>query len=903
MSAPAQQRLAADPNVVRAGINALFGHATDDWLGASAAFNGTLTNRFYPVNPDGIEAAVQQIMAWDKRSPQGIYLQSTLLGEHPAAGKRGGEAAVKTLTHFWVDGDYGTDGHKPGLDDLPHPPDGETVLQILRDSPLPTPTGYGRSGGGINGNWMLAEPYVITDDEDRARIKTLTVGVQKIAGAAAYRAGYTWDIEVGNLDRLMRAIGTVRRKVDCPERPTSFGSDDGGLFELSDIEKIVAEFLPDAEAILAQAAKEKQERRAKRLGYAVPPPRPPRSDRPAMHSGDGPLDVIADLMTFADVLLPHGWTFQGTHSDGREAWLRPTAGGDRASSPYSLLCDDHVAINWSDRADLPVGPQQRGYKLTVGRVYACLNYNGNVSEAATDIMRAAGGRTTTGAAGSLSAAVLDEVKRRCLTTHDEAAELRAMIADDNGQGVDWSDTQDATPEAPAGTPTEPVDRLPETFWSATTVLAQIRQMARARRACPDAVAHAVLARTAAMAGPTVRVDNGIHRPATLGWFCGLFGPPGSGKGQAEDAAEELTPFPFIDLAEIDISTGQGLIAAYLDLDTDPNDMEGKKKILVQKRTRGYALATEGSVLDAMAQMSAAATLNGVLCKAWMSERQGTSNAEVERRRALPKGSYTLSMSLGVQEEPAAKLLEMGSIGLPQRLAWAHATLGPDTPKQRPATTGCITVTTGAEGVPVTTWVSTLRDVTIPVPEHVTQELDELALEISFGRGAEFPLDTHEPLWRLKCAALLALLHGRTAITTEDWGLAAVMWRTSTKVRDNVQAAAKRRTQAEQDARRAEAVLTAVESQAAVYETVNGAHPAVVNVAKRAYRYLTRHGGEIPARDVNRNCVAPKDRAQYRSSGEDGSLWTAALNYASEHGWLVQLDGGLLTAGSTAPEQT
>lgn len=449
----------------------------------------------------------------------------------------------------------------------------------------------------------------------------------------------------------------------------------------------------------------------------------------------------------------------------------------------------------------------------------------------------------------------------------------------------------------------PEDRLPGTFWNATPPLRQTQQMARSRRTSPDAVVHASLARIGALVDPTVRVDSGIHQPATLGWYCGLFGPSGAGKGQAEKTARELTPFPTVDLAYIDISTGQGIIAAYLELEADPEDDSGKKKILVQKRTRGYALATEGSVLDGMAQMSAAATLNAVLCKAWMSERQGTSNAEVERRRALAEDSYTLSMSLGVQEEPAAKLLEMGSIGLPQRLAWAHATLGPDTPKQRPATTGPVMVATADGGeMPVTTWVSGLRNVTMPVPEHVTEELDQLALEISFGRGIEAPLDTHEPLWRLKCAALLALLHGRTSVTTEDWDLAQVMWQTSRNVRDRVQDAARRRTQAELDARRAEAVLTAVESQAAVYETVNGVHPSVVNVAKRAHRYLVRHGGEVPVRDVNRACVAKADRERYRASGADDPLWPAALRYGLERGWLVALgDGAVLTAGSVVPE--
>lgn len=492
-----------------------------------------------------------------------------------------------------------------------------------------------------------------------------------------------------------------------------------------------------------------------------------------------------------------------------------------------------------------------------------------------------------------------------VSRRDEAAELRALIDPDAEDGINWSDLEGGDPEPgdAADASAEPDDRLPDAFWTATPTLSQIRQMARARRTSPDAVLHALLARVAAMADPTVRAASGIHPPATLCWYCGLFGPPGSGKGNAEGTAEELAPFPDTDLAHIDISTGQGIIASYLELQSDPEDDKGKKKILVQCTSRGYALATEGSVLDAMAQMSVGATLNGVLCKAWMSERQGTSNADLERRRALPKGSYTLSMSLGVQEEPAARLLEMGSIGLPQRLAWAHSRLSRDTPRERPAETGPVTVTTQhGEDVPVTTWVSTLRNVTIRVPARVTQELDDLALEIAFGRGEEFPLDTHEPLWRLKCAALLALLHGRTAVTDADWDLAAGMWRVSTKVRDSVQEAARRRLRAQREARVAEAVQTAVESQSAVYEAMHGTHPTVVNVAKRAYRYLTRRGEEVPVRDVNRSTVKKADRDRYRSSGEDGSVWVAALQFGCEQGWLAQLDdGALLVAGAVAPE--
>lgn len=888
-----QQPLTADPTVVRDWLTHLYG-GCPGFLSICSDKDGWVGRRFATDEP-GIEAAVQYVSTRDRRKAMGVYAQSTTLREHPEEGLRGGEELAYGVTHLWADGDYGSIGHKPGPDDLPAPPDADAVAKVVAESGLPTPSGWAHTGGGYNPIWQLAENYLIHDEDDRARVKEVTTGVQVILTAEAYRHGWSWDVEVGNLDRLMKIPGTVNRKEGL-ERPATIGSGTGEVFGLAELAERVAELAPAARELLEQATREKQERRAQRTGAPVPPP---QRERPAgLHSGDGPLDVLADTLTFRDLLEPEGWTYVGQSGEWQQ-WLRPTASGDAPSSAYSLKCNDHVAVNWSERSDLPVGALPRGQKLTVGTLYAHLHYAGNTSETARDIMRAAAEKPARGHAGRLPAPVLAEVKRRCLDDESKRATATPQAPAEDP----WDGPQDEPPEGTDETPDAPEDRLPDTFWNTTPTLEQIQQMARARRTSPDAVIHASLARTAAMADPTVRVDSGIHQPATLGWYCGLFGPSGAGKGQAENTAEELTPFPNLNLAYIDISTGQGVIAAYLDLDVDPEDGDGKKKVLVQTRSRGYALATEGSVLDAMAQMSAAATLNGVLCKAWMSERQGTSNAEVERRRVLPKGSYALSMSLGVQEEPAAKLLEMGSIGLPQRLAWAHATLGPDTPKRRPATTGPVMVPTREGGeTPVTTWVSGLRNVTILVPERVTEELDELALEISFGRGAEAPLDTHEPLWRLKCAALLALLHGRTKVTDQDWDMARVMWQTSRSVRDRVQEAAKRRTQAEVEARRAEAVQTAVESQTAVYEVVNGVHPSVENVAKRAHRYLTRHGGEVPVRDVNRACVAKTDREKYRASGEGGSVWTAALQYGCEQGWLVPLQGGLLAAGSVAPEQ-
>lgn len=350
-----QPPLAADPETIRAWFDTAFAHA-DGELSIAAGFGGKLEYGFFPTTDEGRAAAVQYALKLDRRKPQGIYFQSTTVAVRPSKG-RGGEAAAHGLTHLWADGDYGTLGHKPSLDDLPAPPDAEAVAKVVAESPLPEPTGWTESGGGYNPVWLLDEAFTIESDDDRARVKDLTVGVQAILGAQAYQYGWSWDTEVSNLDRLMKLPGTVNRKENCPERMAKIGPGSGVLYSLAELAALITEHAPAALEVLELANREKQERKAHRKGE---PLAPPRSERPAgLHTGDGPLDVLADMLTFREILEPEGWTY-ARHSGGWEQWLRPTASGDAPSSAYSLKCNDHVAVNWSERSDLPVGRSREG---------------------------------------------------------------------------------------------------------------------------------------------------------------------------------------------------------------------------------------------------------------------------------------------------------------------------------------------------------------------------------------------------------------------------------------------------------------------------------------------------------------------------------------------------------------
>jgi hypothetical protein len=401
----------ADANVMRTWLELLYEGVPgliSVWSDVDKA------GRRFPTDAQGIEAAVEHAMGLDRRRPQGVYAQVTTLREHPPEGKRGGEDLAHGLAHLWADGDFGTIGHKPGPDDLPAPPDADAVAEVVAQSRLPEPSGWAHSGGGYNPVWMLTTPSLIDSDADRARIKKLTTGWQSILAAQAYRRGWSWDSEVGNLDRLMRLPGTINRKEEH-ERLASIGPGADTRYDLDDLIVVADRLAPAARELLEQAAQEKQQRRAERQGIPAASTAASTFSQPFIGPADhdGPFDALRDAASWADILQSAGWSYRGIHSDGREKWLRPAGPAGPPSSEYSLLCNEHVAVNWSERSDLPVGRQSPGSKLTKGRLFAELHYGGDLSAAAADLLRAASGTPTDGPAGRLPRHALDEVARRC----------------------------------------------------------------------------------------------------------------------------------------------------------------------------------------------------------------------------------------------------------------------------------------------------------------------------------------------------------------------------------------------------------------------------------------------------------------------------------------------------------
>ncbi|URM90386.1 hypothetical protein LUW75_10715 [Streptomyces sp. MRC013] len=269
--APVAEHLIIDEQLVHASLAYHFQDVpgllsicsdADRWVG-----------RRFTTDEVGIASAAQYVTELDARLPKGIYAQVTTLREHPAKG-RGGKDLAHGLTFLWADGDFGTTGHKPGLDDMPHPVDADHVREIVLASGLPEPSGWWLSGGGYNPIWALAQPYVITNGDDRTAVERFTMGLQAVLGGCAYSHGCSWDTQIGNLDRLMRIPGTVNRKAE-PRYTGSFPGT-GEPVDLAVMQEAVHRLEPDARALLEKAAAEKRARHDARTGrttLATPAPR------------------------------------------------------------------------------------------------------------------------------------------------------------------------------------------------------------------------------------------------------------------------------------------------------------------------------------------------------------------------------------------------------------------------------------------------------------------------------------------------------------------------------------------------------------------------------------------------------------------------------------------------------
>lgn len=348
----------------------------------------------------------------------------------------------------------------------------------------------------------------------------------------------------------------------------------------------------------------------------------------------------------------------------------------------------------------------------------------------------------------------------------------------------------------------------DSFWEARPELAQLRDFARARKVGPWSMFGVVLARAVAVIPPTVVLPPLRGGHGSLNLFTAIVAPSGKGKGTSESAAEDaLWTDPDVHVATP--GSGEGILKEYA-------TKRNVKQKSVQMDLRNSVLFTAPEI-DSLAALKgrSGSTLLPELRKAWMGEQLGFSYAADDKKFALCKHRYRMAMVVGVQPGRSQTLFEDADGGTPQRFLWFPAT-DPNRPKERPASPeplkllrwpGGVLVTDGtttnstmtavdetdddAEGVQFSFELARLRLSeradpdsfhVLGVPQSVE---DAVAAEAERDLDGDYSddLDSHGTMMRMKIAAVLMWLNGRTdEVTEEDWELAGIVKAISDRTR-------------------------------------------------------------------------------------------------------------------------
>ena len=354
------------------------------------------------------------------------------------------------------------------------------------------------------------------------------------------------------------------------------------------------------------------------------------------------------------------------------------------------------------------------------------------------------------------------------------------------------------------------ETYPPELWESRDSLRHIRDAALSLRAAPDAVLVCVLARLASRIPPRVRVDTGIMQPLPLNLYAALVSRTGKGKTSAMSASATIAQFALgwsmdpLDTVDTHsdcpiqralgdefpregkVRTGEGIAEMFYGKVSqhEPGSQSGRPKMLrVKVRTNVMMTTDEGHALVKHI-LDPKSTVGETLREAWSGSAIGQSNADEEKYRYVPAGSYALGMIVGFHLSSLADLLtpEQLELGTPQRFlcAWSR----PD-PRM---VTEC-----------------DLADLVNPGPLHVTVPVDGLRLcdtlreHVNTEHMAGWLVDDDDEqqdsiqsqrvAMLARVAALLAILDSRTeadetgllVVTEQDWKLAEVIFDTSCSI--------------------------------------------------------------------------------------------------------------------------
>ncbi len=233
-----------DKTAISRMLDQLFGLVVEDGQRIFVACDGNFAGWWLP----SVEEAATKIATIART--KNVWIGVGTRSEPPAPdedGKvgRGLEEEIETITALWLDVDVMNPVHKKA-ERLP-PDYGAAIDLIDRTFYGARPSMLVDSGHGIQAWWLLDEPWVFDDEEDRAAAKALSTRFSATFKIASEEKGWTVD-SVFDLSRLLRPIGSVNRKVPDEPKPVKILRRDFDLrWSREDLEAVCVaeEFLPD----------------------------------------------------------------------------------------------------------------------------------------------------------------------------------------------------------------------------------------------------------------------------------------------------------------------------------------------------------------------------------------------------------------------------------------------------------------------------------------------------------------------------------------------------------------------------------------------------------------------------------------------------------------------------------
>jgi hypothetical protein len=432
------------------------------------------------------------------------------------------------------------------------------------------------------------------------------------------------------------------------------------------------------------------------------------------------------------------------------------------------------------------------------------------------------------------------------------------------------------------TPALPV--LPEEFWSARESFQQIRRGAWSRNRSGDVALHVALARLSALASHRLRLDTGVGDLAVaLNYFTALVSHSGGGKSSGKAVASRLLPTPptlYVELRDDQpLGSGEGLAESFYGVEEEHDPGTGKLIGKTRKvvRNNSFFYCDEGQIMQDLQQRKGS-TLGPQLRSAWSGTALGQANASEDRYRYVPAGSYSLGLVVGFQYKTVQHLLADADGGTPQRFTYVSAT-DPNIPDELIDWPG-----------PLRLDMATLyphEHTLFGIPGVVLKEIRGTDTARNRGQVEYDPLDSHEPLMRIKLAALLGLLENRQDLTTEDWKLAQVIIDTSRAVRTGLVAWGDRDRATEQKARTDLVVDREVRKVTATASATNRIATKAKWVGKKVAEYHAENNVYM-TRGALQRLLPGRDRAVE-------GLFDAAVEEAIARGLVTEIPGGLAPA--------